>query len=79
MLERLDTIVLKSDVLDLISADYGEIKGKLMSIADTVGASVDPAIATHVSGIVDKQVRKALASLKAIKKLTEREDGDETR
>lgn len=43
MLERLDTIVLKSDVLDLIAAYYGEIKSKLMSIADTVGARVDPA------------------------------------
>ncbi|WP_296071495.1 terminase small subunit [uncultured Agrobacterium sp.] len=79
MLERLDTIVLKSDVLDLIAADYGEIKAKLISISDTVGASVDPAIATHVSGIVDKHIRKALASLKAIKKLTEAEDGDAPR
>ncbi|ARQ56889.1 phage DNA packaging Nu1 protein [Rhizobium sp. Kim5] len=69
MLERLRSVIPIADVLDLWSTDYAAIRDKLMSIPDLIAANVDPAIASHVSGIAEKHIRNVLAKLKTEGKL----------
>lgn len=65
--EAVKTVVRVSHVVDRISADYSEIRSRLMSLPDAIAGRVEASVAQKVREVADKQVRSALKSLRVDK------------
>jgi terminase small subunit / prophage DNA-packing protein len=62
--EAVKTVVRVSHVVDRISADYSEIRSRLMSLPDAISGRVETKVAQKVREIADEQVRSALKALR---------------
>ena len=62
--EAVKTVVRVSHVVDRISADYSEIRSRLMSLPDAISGRVEAKVAQKVREIADEQVRSALKALR---------------
>ncbi|SPL65761.1 terminase small subunit [Ochrobactrum soli] len=62
--EAVKTVVRVSHVVDRISADYSEIRSRLMSLPDAISVRVETKVAQKVREIADEQVRSALKALR---------------
>lgn len=65
--EAVKTVVRVSHVVDRISADYSEIRSRLMSLPDAIAGRVEASVAQKVREVADKQVRSALETLRVDK------------
>ncbi|WP_343314036.1 terminase small subunit [Brucella sp. BE17] len=62
--EAVKTVVRVSHVVDRISADYSEIRSRLISLPDAISGRVETKVAQKVREIADEQVRSALKALR---------------
>jgi phage terminase Nu1 subunit (DNA packaging protein) len=54
-----------ADMLDLIRADYTELRLRLSGVPDNIAAKVDQKVSANVRSIAEEQIRGALAALTA--------------